>query len=81
MRHDVPVAGEHLLEAVARRVIRVEAEDVVVVRRRVTEAEAGDEVVLVEGSEGLADDADGRLVGVGRAAKLVQALSVERPLP
>lgn len=50
-------------------------------RLTVAEAEAGDEVVLVEGSERLADDADGRLVRVGRVAELVQALSVERPLP
>ena len=48
----------------------------------VAEAEAGDEVVLVEGSQRLADDADGLLVGVGRrVADPVQALPAERLLP
>jgi len=47
----------------------------------VAEAEAGDEVVLVERRQRLADDADGLLVGVGRVPQPVQALPAERLLP
>ena len=52
-----------------------------VVELTVAEAEAGDEVVLVERRQRLADDADGLLVGVGRVAQPVQALPAERLLP
>ena len=47
----------------------------------VAEAEAGDEVVLVERRQRLADDADGLLVGVWRVPQPVQALPAERLLP
>jgi len=117
VRHDLPVASQDLLEAVARGVVAVEAEHVAVMggccskttkkmkgtarcrntltmslflmrsnngvslELTVAEAEAGDEVVLVERRQRLADDADGLLVGVGRVTQPVQALPAERLLP